>query len=60
MTDFIANTDGYYFAADLTDGVNTGAQGWKITSRSVPDSGTTLALMGMAIGSLGLIRRKMK
>jgi hypothetical protein len=58
LTDFIANTDGYYFGADLTDGKNTGAQGWS-TPSSVPDGGATLTLLGVALGSLGLVRRKL-
>ena len=59
MADFIANASGAYFAADLTDGQNTGAQAWKTPGTSVPDGGSTLALVGLAIAGLGLARRKL-
>jgi hypothetical protein len=53
--DFVANSDDVYFSADLTDGLNTGAQAW--TTRTdppapVPEPGTIsvffVALLGMA------------
>ena len=34
--DFIANADGYFFSADLTDHTNTGAQAWKVSQVPVP------------------------
>lgn len=61
-TDFIANAKGYYFGADLTDGNNTGSQAWTTPSRderSVPDGGTTAALLGIACMGIGLLRRSL-
>ena len=53
---FIANTpEGYYFSADLTNGQNTGAQAWKTQSRQVPDSGATVALLGLGLGVIGFV-----
>ncbi len=65
MTDFVANTDGYYFAADLTNGSNTGAQAWGTPDTpsvvpnggTVPDGGATLTLLGLALSGLGIARR---
>ena len=59
-SDFIANADGYYFAADLTDGSNTASQAWKVKTpgTSVPDGGSTLALLGLGLAAFALIRRK--
>lgn len=56
---FVANADGYYFSADLTDGRNTGAQAWKTPDAptSVPDGGSTLALLGIACSGVVLLRR---
>ena len=61
VKDFIANGDGYFFSADLTDGRNTGSQTWKTTGTSVPDGGSTLVLLGSALSGLGFLagRRKM-
>jgi hypothetical protein len=48
------NTDGYWVAAHV--GTQGGAYtGWA----SVPDGGTTLLLLGSALGGLGLLRRKL-
>lgn len=59
VTDFVTNSDGYYFAADLTDGNNTGSQAWNTRSTNVPDSGATALLLGAALTGIGLIRRKL-
>ncbi len=56
VSDFVANSDGGYFSADMTDGQNTGAQVWK-TPTTVPDGGKTLMLLGVALGGLGVVRR---
>jgi len=60
VTDFIANADGYYFAADLTDGNNTGSQAWTTHSSSVPDGGTTAIMLGAALSGLALLKRRAK
>jgi len=64
--DFIANSDNVYFAADLTDGSNTGAQAWLNrnvactdcgsggSSTPVPEPGSLMLLGGGLIG-LGLV-----
>lgn len=62
VTDFTTNPDGYFFGADIIDpNGKTASSGWKTPSndRSVPDGGSTLALLGCAITGLGLIRRKL-
>ena len=71
--DFITNAsispgDNAYFAADLTDGTNTGAQAWEIRttctncggSTTVPEPGT-LAMFGtmlIALGGAGYVMRR--
>lgn len=55
-SDFVMNSDGYYFAADLSDGDNTGSQAWAVRSEQpvdgVPEPGT-LGLLGLGLLSLG-------
>lgn len=56
---FVANGDGYFFSADLTDGKNTGAQAWKDPGTpSVPDGGTTALLLGVGLVGLSFIARR--
>ena len=62
--DFIANGDGAYFAADLTDGSDTGAQAWKTRSTStriteVPEP-LTLSLFGAGFAGIAAMRRRRK
>ncbi len=49
------------FSADLTNGNNTGAQFWPTpgTSTGVPDSGSTIALLGLGLAAVAMVRRKM-
>lgn len=63
---FIANAQGAYFSADLINQATgaTGAQAWSGDGNpppSVPDSGSTLVLLGSALSGLGFMasRRKM-
>jgi len=67
VTDFTTNSLGYYFGADLTDGQNTGAQGWKTPGGTpgtndfkVPDAGSTVILLGAALTGLGMMSRRFK
>ena len=66
-TDFTFNADGWYFAADLTDGdATTGSQAWKDFTET-PDPGTnpipepgTLAVIGAGLAGLWALRRRRK
>ncbi|HET7084321.1 MAG TPA: PEP-CTERM sorting domain-containing protein [Rhizomicrobium sp.] len=65
--DFIANTNGYYFSADLTNHETTGAQAWairetilqNIPTRDVPEP-LTLTLFGAGLAGIGAMRRRKK
>jgi hypothetical protein len=66
-TDFIANLDGWFFAAELTDGENnTGSQAWKEfveggggpgPGNEVPEPGT-LAVVGAGLAGWWALRRR--
>ena len=61
--DFLANAGGYYFAADLTDGQNTGAQGWKDPTKTPPTGvpePLTISLLGAGLGAVAFSRKKKK
>jgi hypothetical protein len=61
---FVANTDGYYFSADLTDGRNTGAVAWSGRvggggqGSVVPEPSTYVLLASGMIGLVGVARRR--
>lgn len=66
--DFVANTDGYYFSADLTDGSNTGAQAWATREEvctvncgggglNIPEP-ASLGLFGLGLIGLGYATRR--
>lgn len=60
-TDFISNGLAY-FSADLTDGTNTGSQGWNEgvdPPARVPEP-LTLSLFGAGLGGLTMLRRRKK
>jgi hypothetical protein len=56
-TDFLANANGYYFSADISNGVNTGAQAWALTSVPEPES---YAMMLAGLGLMGFVVRRRK
>jgi hypothetical protein len=57
--DFVVNTDGYYFSADLTNGSNTGAQAWDTRIASTVPEPATVGLMGTGLLALaGVARRR--
>lgn len=62
--DFVANGLGAYFAADLTDGRNTGSQAWKLRDPSTPPTNVpeplTLSLVGAGLIGAAALRRKSK
>jgi hypothetical protein len=67
-TDFVANilnnAPGYYFAADLSNGTNTGSQAWNsedvgINLTSVPEP-ETYAMMLAGLGLMGFVARRRK
>lgn len=60
-SDFVANDDGSYFAADLTNGSNTtGAQAWEIRNDpiGVPEPGTMGLFGAGVIAVAGAARRR--
>lgn len=57
-TDFIPNTDGVYFSADLTNGQTTGSQAWSLElPRKVPEP-ATLGLLGAGLVAGAAMRRR--
>ena len=60
-SDFVATSASlwYYFAADLTDGQNTGSQAWKTPGTpNVPDSGMTAVLLGLGLVAVSFFARR--
>jgi hypothetical protein len=58
--DFVKNSDGFYFGADLTDGIaNTGSQAWDTRTTTAPEP-ETLTLLGAALAGLGFVTRRVR
>lgn len=63
--DFIKNTMGYFFTADLSDGTNTGQQAWSVgidppgpeTPTKVPEP-LTMSLFGAGLAGMVALRRR--
>ncbi len=57
--DFVTNSVGYYFGADLTNGTHTGAQAWGVRVTAVPEP-ETYAMLLAGLGLIGYrVRRRM-
>jgi hypothetical protein len=63
--DFVLNSIGFFFSADLTDGAKTGAQAWAIRTEGPPggppptaDEPGALVLAGAGLLSLAWLRRR--
>jgi hypothetical protein len=59
--DFMKNSDGYYFAADIANGQNTGTIGANVITTAVPEP-STWAMMILGFAGVGFMayRRKSK
>jgi hypothetical protein len=59
-TNFVANLDGYYFSADLSDGTNTGAQAWatRLEPRPPLPEPATIGLLGIGLLAMVVAARR--
>jgi hypothetical protein len=58
--DFVMNSNGAYFSADLTNGSDTGAQAWKGRTTTKAPEPLTLSLFGAGLAGMVSIRRRKK